>query len=101
MKKGGRGGKREKSHETFPDPTRSMCTGVWQGRGEPVIGVLSKGSRSLLHPSKQPLLLGPWQIWALGFWQRQENQKFSIKAFQLLREREDEGGRISQGGCQG
>lgn len=37
--KGGREGKRERGHETLPDPTRSMRAGVWQGRREPVIGV--------------------------------------------------------------
>lgn len=81
--------KRKKSNKMFPDPTRSMCVGVWWGRGEPVIWVLSKGSRSFLNSSKQPLpaLVGTWQIWAFGFWQRWEHQEFSKNPFQFLRER--------------
>lgn len=38
MNKGGRESEKEKkSNKTFPDPTRSMCVGVWWGRREPVI----------------------------------------------------------------
>lgn len=97
--------KRKKSNKTFPYPTRSMCVGVWLGRREPVIWVLSKGSRSFLNSSKQPLpaLVGTWQIWDLGFWQRQEHQEFRKGGGNLSSfwEREDEKGWISWDGCQG
>lgn len=67
---------REKGHEISPDPTRGMCAGVCPGRGELVTEVLNKGSRSLLHSSKQPLL--SWPMADVGLWVLAKTRKSEI-----------------------
>ena len=92
MKKGGRESEKGKKKKTpikhFLIRQEHVCWGVV---GKERACHLSVEQRfkviSECVQTTSPGPVGTWQIWALGFWQGQGHQEFSIKPFQFLRER--------------